>query len=52
VTTREAIELLDASPDLAKLNAHLTHKPHNLKSVALDSAIVNDATEPQRTQRG
>ncbi|HEU5322354.1 MAG TPA: glycosyltransferase family protein, partial [Methylomirabilota bacterium] len=36
VTTREAIALLDANPDLAKVNAHLTHKPHNLRSVELD----------------
>lgn len=39
VTTREAIELLDANPDLPKINAHLTHKSHNLRSVALDSGL-------------
>jgi spore coat polysaccharide biosynthesis protein SpsF len=40
VTTREAIALLDAEPGLARLNAHLTHKAHNLRSVALDAKIV------------
>jgi spore coat polysaccharide biosynthesis protein SpsF (cytidylyltransferase family) len=39
VTTREAIALLDAEPDLASINAHLQHKPHNIRSVALDSTI-------------
>lgn len=48
VTAREAIALLDRRPDLVKLNAHLTHKGHNLHSVALDTAIVNGATETQR----
>jgi spore coat polysaccharide biosynthesis protein SpsF len=47
VTTREAIELLDANPDLARINAHLTHKPHNLRSVELDAAVVS-TTEAQR----
>jgi spore coat polysaccharide biosynthesis protein SpsF (cytidylyltransferase family) len=51
VGTREAIALLDREPSLARINAHLAHKAHNLRSVALDAAI-NDATEPQRTQRG
>ena len=40
VTTREAIALLDAQPELAQINAHLTHKNHNLRSVELDRAIV------------
>jgi hypothetical protein len=39
VTTRSAIELLEREPELAKLNAHLAHKTHNLQSVALDAAI-------------
>jgi spore coat polysaccharide biosynthesis protein SpsF len=39
VSTREAIALLDREPELARLNAHLRHKPHNLRSVALDSAL-------------
>ncbi|HET7292535.1 MAG TPA: glycosyltransferase family protein [Vicinamibacteria bacterium] len=41
VTTREAIELLDEEPELAKLNAHLVHKAHNVRSVALDAAIAS-----------
>ena len=40
VTTRETIALLDAEPALVRLNAHLTHKAHNLRSVALDAKIV------------
>lgn len=40
VTTREAIALLDREPELAAVNAHLRHKPANLRSVALDSSIV------------
>jgi spore coat polysaccharide biosynthesis protein SpsF len=36
VSTREAIALLDREPELARMNAHLRHKPHNLRSVALD----------------
>ena len=39
VTTREAIALLDREPELARINAHLRHKPANLRSVALDSVI-------------
>jgi spore coat polysaccharide biosynthesis protein SpsF len=39
VSTREAIALLDGRPDLVALNAHLTHKPHNLRSVALDESV-------------
>jgi spore coat polysaccharide biosynthesis protein SpsF len=39
VTTREAIALLDAQPDLAAMNAHLSHKSHNLRSVELDQAV-------------
>jgi spore coat polysaccharide biosynthesis protein SpsF len=40
VTTREAIALLDREPELARINAHLRHKPANLRSVALDAGIV------------
>jgi spore coat polysaccharide biosynthesis protein SpsF len=51
VTTREAIALLDAHPDLPQINAHLRHKAHNLRSVQLDRTIAgNDATETQRAQ--
>jgi spore coat polysaccharide biosynthesis protein SpsF len=39
VQTREAIALLDREPELARLNAHLRHKSHNLRSVALDTQI-------------
>jgi spore coat polysaccharide biosynthesis protein SpsF len=39
VTTREAIALLDAQPDLAQTNAHLRHKAHNLHSVQLDAGV-------------
>lgn len=49
VTTREAVALLDAQPELAQINAHLGHKPHNLRSVELDGTITrNEATESQR----
>jgi spore coat polysaccharide biosynthesis protein SpsF len=40
VTTREAIALLDAQADLAEINQAARHKAANLRSVALDSAIV------------
>lgn len=40
VTTRQAIELLDREPELARLNSHLTHKSHNVRSVELDAAIA------------
>ena len=39
VSTREAIKLLDREPELAKLNAHLRHKAHNVRSVELDASI-------------
>jgi spore coat polysaccharide biosynthesis protein SpsF len=46
VTTREAIALLDAQPELARINAHLRHKAANLRSVELDAAIAgNEVTE-------
>lgn len=46
LTTREAIELLDREPELARLNAHLRHKSHNLRSVALDAAIAGARESP------
>ncbi|MGE0452863.1 MAG: NTP transferase domain-containing protein [Vicinamibacteria bacterium] len=46
VATREAIELLDREPELARLNAHLRHKSHNLRSVALDAAIAGARENP------
>lgn len=39
-STREAIALLDASPALAEINAHLQHKAANLRSVALDAGVA------------
>jgi len=39
VTTREAIALLDAQPELARVNAHLQHKSHNVRSVELDEEV-------------
>jgi spore coat polysaccharide biosynthesis protein SpsF len=44
VTTREAIALLDAQPELAQINAHLRHKAANLRSVELDAAIAGGDT--------
>jgi spore coat polysaccharide biosynthesis protein SpsF len=41
VATREAIELLDREPGLAKINAHLRHKAANVRSVELDRKIIN-----------
>jgi spore coat polysaccharide biosynthesis protein SpsF len=40
VSTRAAIALLDREPELARINAHLRHKPANLRSVALDAGIA------------
>jgi spore coat polysaccharide biosynthesis protein SpsF len=40
VSTRDAIALLDREPDLARMNAHLSHKAANLRSVALDEGIA------------
>jgi spore coat polysaccharide biosynthesis protein SpsF len=40
VSTRAAIALLDREPELARTNAHLRHKPANLRSVALDAGIA------------
>jgi spore coat polysaccharide biosynthesis protein SpsF len=41
VSTREAIALLDADPSLAAINAAARHKAANLRSIALDDAIVD-----------
>jgi spore coat polysaccharide biosynthesis protein SpsF len=56
VATREALALLDSEPELARINAHLRHKAANLRSVELDSVILNGErnhrdTETQRTTR-
>lgn len=48
VTTREAIALLDREPALARVNAHLRHKPANLRSVALDAGVVASAQGEKR----
>ncbi len=39
VETREAIALLDTRPDLVAINAHLTHKGVNHRSVELDARV-------------
>jgi spore coat polysaccharide biosynthesis protein SpsF len=41
VTTRQAIELLDREPELARINAHLRHKAANVRSVELDRKIAH-----------
>jgi spore coat polysaccharide biosynthesis protein SpsF len=41
VSTRDALELLDRNPELARINAHLRHKAANIRSVELDRKIVN-----------
>ncbi len=43
VSTREALALLDREPALARVNAHLRHKPANLRSVRLDKGIVGQS---------
>ncbi len=40
VTTRDAIALLDREPALLAINERLRHKAHNVRSVALDAAIL------------
>ena len=40
VATREAIAVLDREPELARVNAHLRHKPANLRSVELDGRVA------------
>ncbi len=47
VKTRDAIALLDTRPDLVAINAHLTHKDVNHRSVELD-AMVKAAQIPNR----
>ena len=39
VETRDAIALLDTRPDLVAINAHLTHKGVNHRSVELDAMV-------------
>lgn len=39
VETRDAIALLDSRPDLVAINAHLTHKGVNHRSVELDALV-------------
>ena len=48
VSTREALALLDRDPELARINAHLRHKAANLRSVELDSAVLDG----ERSHRG
>jgi spore coat polysaccharide biosynthesis protein SpsF (cytidylyltransferase family) len=50
VTTREALALLEREPQLAALNARLRHKAANLRSVALDTLIV-DQTQGRARRR-
>ena len=45
VDTRDATALLDSRPDLVAINAHLTHKGVNHRSVELD-AMVRAAQKP------
>lgn len=40
VETKDAIALLDTRPDLVAINAHLTHKGVNHRSVELDAKIL------------
>jgi len=47
IETREAIALLDTRPDLVAINAHLTHKSVNHRSVELD-ALVKAAQATRR----
>jgi spore coat polysaccharide biosynthesis protein SpsF len=47
VATRDAIELLEREPELARINAHLRHKEANLRSVALD-ATIGETAGPRR----
>jgi spore coat polysaccharide biosynthesis protein SpsF len=39
VKTQDAVALLDTRPDLVAMNAHLTHKGVNFRSVELDAAV-------------
>ncbi len=58
VTAREALDLLDREPALAQINAAARHKAANLRSVALDEAVIaqvrareNAATPPRGMPR-
>jgi spore coat polysaccharide biosynthesis protein SpsF len=51
VTTREAIALLDREPEIAALNASVTHKAANLRSVALDDDIAASPEPPAASPR-
>jgi spore coat polysaccharide biosynthesis protein SpsF len=46
-TTRQAIELLDREPALGEINAAARHKAGNLRSVALDAAVVASQGGPR-----
>ena len=37
--TADAIRLLDAEPELARINSHIGHKAHNVRSVELDEEL-------------
>ena len=39
VDTRDAVALLDTRPELVAINAHLTHKGVNHRSVELDALV-------------
>jgi spore coat polysaccharide biosynthesis protein SpsF len=47
VETRDAIALLDARPDLVAINAHLTHKGVNHRSVELDAMVKAAQKKPK-----
>jgi len=52
VSTRDAIALLDREPQLLALNAHLRHKAHNVRSVALDGRLAGSAApQAAKTRR-
>ena len=48
VETRDAVALLDSRPDLVAINAHLTHKGVNHRSVELDAMVK--AAQPRKSQ--
>jgi spore coat polysaccharide biosynthesis protein SpsF len=45
VETRDAVALLDTRPDLVAINAHLTHKGVNHRSVELDAMVKAAQTQ-------
>jgi spore coat polysaccharide biosynthesis protein SpsF len=47
-STREVVELLDREPELAEINAAARHKAGNLRSVALDAAVLATAQPPRQ----